>query len=120
VVVGKKPVDIVIPYNAKHRERLDQIIKAGHPVGKTPTIATGDVIGIEIETDYQSTAENNATKNHEAGIKLTIISVMNDVLGAVTHLQDKLPIDVQDHTMVMDAFDLIDIVSPRGERKGTP
>jgi energy-coupling factor transporter ATP-binding protein EcfA2 len=87
VVVGKKPIDAVIPYNNTNRELLDRIISAAHPVGKTPAITTGQVVGIEIETDYRATAENNANKNHEAGINLTIISVMKDVLGAVTDLQ---------------------------------
>ena len=108
VVVGKKPIDAVVPYNNTHRERLDRIISAAHPVGKTATLHPGQVVGIEIETDYRATAENNATKNHEAGITLTIISVMKDVLGAVAHLQDKLPASVQDHTMVTDALELLE------------
>jgi energy-coupling factor transporter ATP-binding protein EcfA2 len=115
VVVGKKPIDIVIPYNKTNSEQLDRVIQSAHPVGKTPTITTGQVLGIEIETDYHATAENNATKNYEAGIKLTIIAVLKDVLGAVTHLQDKLTAEAQDHTMVADALDLLDII-----RKETP
>lgn len=120
VIVGKKPIDILIPYNTTTQELLDQITSAAHPVGKTTVLNAGMVIGIEIETDYPATALNNATKNYEAGVNLTIISVMKDVLGAVSFLQDKLPTEVQDTTMVTDALDIIDILRARDDQKGTP
>jgi hypothetical protein len=117
VVVGKKPIDAVIPYNQTNREQLDRIINAAHPVGKTTALRTGQVVGIEIEIDFRATAENNANKNHEAGITLTIIAVLKDILGAVAHLQDKLSDTVQDHTMVTDALDLLDLIREAGGRE---
>lgn len=109
IIVGKKPVDILIPYNNKHQEKLDGIINSSQPLTTLPTITDGQLLGIEIEAnDPQKTAENNALKNHEAGITITIIAVIKDVQGTINHLQNMLPAPVQDHTLVIDALELVE------------
>jgi hypothetical protein len=110
ITVGGKPIDILIPYNDTNCEQLDAIITAAHPLTTTPTMTDAAVIAIEIETDFRATAENNARKNYDqAHASITIIAVLKDTLGAVAHLTEKLPAPVQDRTLVIDAFDVIEL-----------
>ena len=111
VTVGDKAIDVVIPYNEKHKPVIDQLLAAATPLATPPVLTPGDVVGIELEvTDPRKTGENNATKNYDAGLRLTIIAVLKDVLGTITFLRDHLPTPVQDRTMVIDALDLIEII----------
>lgn len=103
-MVGTKSVDLLIPLNKERDQRLLAVLAAKTSV----PLSNGSLVAIEVETSApEKTAPNNALKNHEAGITLTIVAVLPKTMVATRRRLNALPPVVQDHTLLVNVLDLL-------------
>ncbi|MFI5298803.1 MAG: hypothetical protein ACHREM_11965 [Polyangiales bacterium] len=76
--VGTKSVDLLLTYHEAEHTRLRIALNTAAP---TVSITEGQVIAFEVEiSSPDKTIPSNASKNHDAGIPLTVIAVMPKAL----------------------------------------
>lgn len=87
-LVGTKSVDLLVALNAERDAKLLESLRPHLPAGIA--FNTGSLIAIEVEvSDPARTGANNALKNHESGITLTVIAVLpKDEKAARNALKD--------------------------------
>jgi len=114
-MVGTKSVDLLIAYNTKDHGRLRDYLTAHRVIAKriAPNdiaLNDGGLIAIEVEvSDPLKTAPANVERNHEAGIALTIVAVLPKTLATtITGLKARVPADLHEHFLVVDALGLLD------------
>jgi hypothetical protein len=72
-MVARKSTDLLAALNAERDQRLIAYLAARTSI----PLNTGDLVAIEVETSAPAkTAPNNISKNHEAGITLTVVAVL--------------------------------------------
>ncbi|KAA0254732.1 MAG: hypothetical protein EDX89_08535 [Acidobacteria bacterium] len=105
-MVGTKSVDLLIALNTTRDAPLWDYVRPFLPA--RIALNDGDLVAIEVETSApEKTAPNNALKNHDAGITLTIIAVLPKTMVATRRSLNALPAIVQDHTLLVNVLDLL-------------
>lgn len=120
VTVGTKAVDIYVKnYHETQAAVLSAVRDAAHHFTPTTRETTPiESFAIEVETsDARKTAPNNAEKNFAAGIPLTIIAPMPSEFTAAVRALEKLPEHLQQHTIAIDVFVLLNLVREHRTRE---
>jgi len=111
-----KCADIVFRYQPALHEWLPRFLaaSASTPDGSEPTLLDDALVAIEVEISEPATSSvNNATKNANAGIDLTIIAVQRADRDAVrAALQQHLPSDHWPRVAITSLLPLLDTVRP--------
>lgn len=110
-MVGRKQVDLLVALDAGRDRDLLAFIAARtpSPAESSVGLAAGALIGIEVETSApQKTAASNVTQNYEAGVALTITSVLpKEVKPTAAYLARTVPAQLHRCFLVTDVLALL-------------
>ncbi len=100
---GEKAVDIAVRFDPHQHARLATYLDGRRSLFTPKPLGEGDFVGIEVELTPAKTARNNAVKNRDAGIALTITGVMPKLVKPTVALLADLP-----YVVVVDVLKLLE------------